>query len=164
MAKTYEPISTQTLTNATTNTVTFSSIPQTYTDLVLVVMTKSSSTVTYGRIRFNSDTASNYSRTYVLGNGTSAISAREANTTSFDLFDLASSGNTFGVNISHIMNYSNTTTNKNILNRDSVSSIAVNLQMGWYRSTAAITTISVFTNANFFANGSTFTLYGIKAA
>ena len=77
MAKTYEPISTQTLGTAPT-TVTFSSIPQTYTDLVLVFNSKST-TLNYPYLTVNSDTGANYSRTYLAGSGSAATSGRQIN-------------------------------------------------------------------------------------
>ena len=70
-SNTYESISSVTLTSNST-TVTFGSIPQTYTDLVLVIVAKITSGGLDMFIRFNSDTGSNYSYTQLYGNGTSA--------------------------------------------------------------------------------------------
>jgi hypothetical protein len=78
---TYTPIATQTLGSAAAS-VTFSSIPQGYTDLILVcspVSTTGSNTFMW--IRYNSDTGSNYSLTSMRGNGSTATSFRLSNQT-----------------------------------------------------------------------------------
>jgi len=53
---TYTPIATQTLSSAVTS-VTFSSIPQTYTDLILVMNVTNSSATVYKALQFNTDTS-----------------------------------------------------------------------------------------------------------
>ena len=64
-----------------------------------------------------------------------------------------------------INNYSNATTYKTVLWRDN-SNTYVAAQAGLWRSTSAITSITLSTNssATNFASGSTFSLYGILAA
>jgi hypothetical protein len=64
---TYTPIASQTLTSAV-STVTFINIPQTYTDLVLITSTKTTSSAADGAMGcyLNSDTANNYSSTGYL--------------------------------------------------------------------------------------------------
>ena len=165
MPATYEPISTQTLGSAQAS-VTFSSIPATYTDLVLVYEAGNSGNIYDGTFaRFNSDTGSNYSWTYLLGNASSATTGRESSVTRTGA---GASGSSRGMSILNIMNYSNTTTYKTILNRRSVtdaSGYSLGAEVGLWRSTAAISTVLLFVQSgtNFDA-GSTFTLYGIKAA
>ena len=164
MAKTYEPISTQTLGTATA-TVTFSSIPQTYTDLVLVSTNATSPSGYLFSVRVNGDTASNYSATRLHGNGTAASSAREANYTFGFAGSVYSSTDPSGNAIVNFMNYSNTTTYKTFLMRTNVANANTSLSASLWRNTAAITSISLgveFTQN--FVVGSTFTLYGIKAA
>ena len=103
---TYVALDKITVGTATTS-VTFSSIPSSYTDLVLVFNT--SPAVTAGvdiLMTFNSDTASNYSRTYVLGNGSSAVSGRDSNQTSYAPGGIYNNS----LHIIQIPNYSNTTT------------------------------------------------------
>jgi len=165
MPATYEPISTQTLGSAVA-TVTFSTIPATYTDLVLVYEAGNSGNIYDGTFaRFNSDTGSNYSWTYLLGNGSSAISGRESSVTRTGA---GASGASRGMSIIQLMNYANTTTYKTILTRRSVVDAAGNsmgAEVGLWRSTAAISSVelTVQSGTNFDV-GSTFTLYGIKAA
>ena len=73
---TYTPIRTQTLSSVTAS-VTFSSLPQDYTDLILVINGGHNSTLGYGlNVRLNNDTGSNYSSTALRGNGSIADSFR----------------------------------------------------------------------------------------
>lgn len=160
MPKTYEPIATQTLGSAT-GTVTFSSIPQTYTDLVLVVNGKTTADANI-LIQFNSDTSNNYSGTYLYGNGSTATSARQSNIGSIPIGGISSASQEQGTNIIHIMNYSNATTYKTTLARANNSTF-VQLRTGLWRSTAAISTVSVTSDGTTFMINTTFTLYGIKA-
>ena len=102
---TYEPIATTTLT-ATNSTVTFSSIPSTYTDLVLIV--NSLGTGSYYSIQVNGDTATNYSRTRINGNGITVTSARDSNASNIPVNDLSST--VPGVAILNFQNYSNSIT------------------------------------------------------
>ena len=165
MAVTYEPIATTTVSGSSTTTYTFSSIPATYTDLVLVSSAQMSGTGTTGTFRFNGDTGSNYSFTYLYGNGSSAGSGRQSNQTSgiWDSWVDRLSNTMFEADVLHIMNYSNTTTYKTALSRSN-SSVTVETAVNLWRSTAAINSLTVFISSGYFVAGSTFTLYGIKAA
>ena len=165
MAKTYEPISTQTL-GSTTATVTFSSIPQTYTDLVLII-SAASSVVQDPIIRLNSDTASNYSFTTLTGNGTSASSARGSNQTSMGQNYFGSDSTTLGENarVIQFLNYSNTNMYKQIICRGGRGNTdGLTFLVNTWINTAAITSISFHTGSGTYSVGSTFTLYGIAAA
>jgi hypothetical protein len=170
MPATYEPIATTTVSSATAS-VTFSSIPQTYTDLVFIANMQSSYTGDSGngaRLRFNGDTGNNYGYSILSGSGSSAISYRSPNDSYVQIGLLPSSGGgtpagTFGIGIAHIFNYSNSTTNKTIVGRTNSVYNSVQASVNCWRNTAAITSIVYFGDANILA-GSTFTLYGIKAA
>lgn len=158
---TYTPIATTTLSSNTTE-ITFSSIPATYTDLVLILNTKFVTAQSLS-IRLNSDTASNYSNTQLYGTGTSALSTR--NTGSAYMF-LAAISTEWATNILNFMNYSNATTYKSVLVRQSPGNTDVAANIGLWRSTAAISTIAIqaYTTATNFVTGTTATLYGIAAA
>lgn len=161
MPTTYEPIATTTLGSNTTE-ISFTSIPSTYTDLVLILNTKfvTAQSLT---LRLNSDTASNYSNTQLYGTGTSALSVR--NTGNSYMF-LAAISTEWSTNIFNFNNYSNTTTNKTVLVRQSPGIYDVAANIGLWRSTAAISTIAIqaFTTTTNFVTGTVATLYGIKAA
>ena len=167
MAKTYEPIATNTL-GATQTTITFSSIAGTYTDIVFVASLKMGSSTFQPILRFNSDTGTNYSSTTVYGDGTSAGSARHTSINGIYANPGAGIGTAGNFNpwIINIQNYANTTTYKTTIARFNNSASVVNAGVGLWRNTAAITTITLTAEAGSgdFQSGSTFTLYGIKAA
>jgi hypothetical protein len=174
---TYTPIFTTTLGSAAAS-VTFSSIPSTYTDLVLVSFAQGQASGGDNRLQlqFNGDTATNYSSTYLVGNGSTASSARDTNRSQIDnVTQLADSGSSsFSPFIHHIMNYANTTTYKTVLQRgndagDTTTSYRqTGASAGLWRSTSAITSIVIKggggNSSSGFSAGSTFTLYGIAAA
>ena len=168
---TYTPIATTTLGSAAPS-VTFSSIAGTYTDLIIIASIKAdSTTIATPALRFNGDTASNYSATWLYGNGSTASSSRGSNATYLYTGDYVAGveSTNFATFISHIMNYANTTTYKTVLSRnnqvnssDGETGATVGL---WRKTPEAITTILyTSTNGANYAVGSTFTLYGIAAA
>jgi len=166
MPKTYEPIATQT-SNGSTSIFTFSSIPQTYTDLVLIIGGSTGDSAPF--LRLNSNTSPVYSSTRLRGDGGSATSGRRTrgdgapNDTRFEI-GLGSLSEVV-TNIFHIMNYTNTTNNKTVMCRADQASTAVTLSVGLYNSTSAITTLTIGnTNSNNWPSGTVLTVYGIKAA
>jgi hypothetical protein len=113
-------------------------------------------------VRFNGDTASNYSRTQLYGTGSAAGSNRGSNETLMNF--LGYIGTSWGVSIMQIMNYSNTTTYKTATTRANGASDQVVAAVGLWRNTSAITSLNIIASGGTFAVGSNFTLYGIKAA
>jgi len=167
---TYEAIATTTLGSA--GTVTFTSIPSTYTDLVIVCNVKNA---TAGNLRFemqfNGDTGTNYSVTRIYGNGSTASSDRFTSDGAMDVgFFGGSNATDLQTSIIQVQNYSNSTTNKTALTRWNSQAGASGAQfvaavVGLWRNTAAITSIKLgFNGSNNIAAGSSLTLYGIKAA
>jgi hypothetical protein len=164
MTATYKPISTQTLGTAVA-TVTFSSIPASYTDLVLIA---NSSTTTVGSseiniLRFNSDSTSSYSTTTLGGNGSSAQSFRSSTTYIRAGRNTANGESYFVPNKIQIMNYANTATYKTAIAQGPEADAYVEVEVGTWRSNSAITSVSLTAGLNNYKVGSTFTLYGIKA-
>ena len=162
MARTYEPISTQTL-GSNQASITLSSIPGTYTDLIIIANGASTSGGSM-KARFNGDSGANYSTTYIYGDGSSVISGRITS----DANGIAGSRNGIGYQgggVMQINNYSNATTHKTMLSRQFGSDLIVWFSVGLWRNTAAITSI-VFTDESSgnFTTGFTLSLYGIKAA
>lgn len=160
---TYEPIATTTL--GSSGSITFSSIPSTYTDLKLVIVGKAVSYVS-GAIRFNSDSGTNYSYTYLGGDGSTASSGRDtSDTTIYAAGNLASIASTYPAMVTYdIFSYAGSTY-KTLLtsaSNDMNGSGSRELTVGLWRSTSAITTISLWETG--WATGTTATLYGIKAA
>jgi hypothetical protein len=167
MPVTYKPIAT---TNGTgsSGTVSFTSIPATYTDLVLVGSIRSTSAASVMRYRFNGATT-NYSATTLYGTGSSAESFRT--TGESGIYGLGGSGNytpsasnTFAVFNLNIFNYANTTTYKTSLMRIGGSASAETNVGLWRASPVAITQIDLVLDSGSITSDSTFTLYGIKAA
>jgi len=160
--KTYKPIATTSISSATAD-FTFSSIPGTYTDLVLVMnVIASSNTANYVYLQYNGDTGSNYSTTILASNGSSAQSVRFTNRTNFNIDYWATPQTEVGNRIVQIQNYSNTTTFKTGLLRANRAGGGTDATVGLWRSTAAITSIKITCDSGTFASGSAFTLYGIE--
>jgi hypothetical protein len=160
---TYSTIATTTL-GSNAASYTFSSIPSTYTDLVIVCRAGavSNSDLTF---RVNGDTGTNYSTTFMWGNGSSPGSNRTSSITfgySTYYGSIETLGN--GVHILQFMNYSNTTTFKSVLARGNNASRGTDVIVNLWRNSAAIDSITLIgANANILS-GSTLTLYGIAAA
>lgn len=161
MAVTYTPIATTTLATAASS-YTFSSIPSTYTDLILV-MTNINSGIDDIQLNFNGDVSTNYSRTYLEGNGSAAGTSRISNYTKAQVGYFPTSANG-GISTSQIMNYSNATTYKTLLNRFNTNGVLSGLSVGMWRSLSAINSIALSPQSSSFGVGCTFSLYGIKAA
>lgn len=161
---TYTPIATTTL-GSNQASYTFSSIAGTYTDLILVINGKHSANQNEGYgLRFNGDTGSNYSTTYLLGGSSTASSGRVSSQTRALCGWLNATD--IGTYINHIENYSNSTTFKTVLSRgaqtDSDTFTSANVSL--WRNTAAITSVTVIPDAASLATGMTLTLYGIASA
>jgi hypothetical protein len=175
MPMTYEPIATQTLGSAVAD-VTFSSIPSTYTDLVVIANVQGQSNGCNIQIWFNGDgSGTNYSYTNLYYSGSSALSNRGTNAAKINFGTNGgqpfASASQFAINIYNIQNYSNTTTFKTALgttrspNGGYLGNGELDQAVGLWRNTNAITSISIgVDNSKTMQIGSTFTLYGIKAA
>jgi hypothetical protein len=165
MPSTYEPIATQTL-GSTASTVTFSSIPSTYTDILLIQSSRLN-TAAHTRLQFNGDTATNYSSTILYGTGTTAGSGRYTNVVgiSYGASDEQGAASTYNVGQWNIQNYANANTFKTVLINISNPLAEKTVGAGLWRNTAAISSIVLTpTNSAIYQIGSTFTLYGIKSA
>jgi hypothetical protein len=156
-ANTYVAIASQTL-SASAGPITFSSIPATYTDLILVLSGTQATSGTV-RIQFNGDTAANYSRTDVYADGANAYSYREANQTYINFCTIQT---THSNAICHIMDYTNTATYKTMLTRynSSYSGVVALGAMLWRGTPAAITSITLTNTSNITGICS---LYGVLA-
>ena len=155
---TYNPIATQTLTGATSSII-FSNIPQSYTDLVVVINGALSGSGVKS-INFNGDTASNYSCTTMIGAGSSYSSGRYAE----PYIDVSNASANSFVNVIQINNYSNNTTFKNYLARQNAAVTSTETIVGLWRNTNPITTISFSASGGqTYASGTTFSIYAISA-
>lgn len=151
-------IATTTLSSAASS-ITFSSIPSTYTDLRLVVtgLTGGDGNVA---LTFNSSTT-NYSRTYLQGDGASAISSRNTSTVRAPIGNVNSTNRSMSE--VDIFNYAGSTY-KTILYKgsaDTNGSGTIQVGVDLWQSTSAITSIQIVNDyAGTFTAGATATLYG----
>ena len=163
---TYEAIATTTLGSASSN-VSFTSIPGTYTDLIIVIAIAGVSAQETPNMYFNGDNSALYSTTQIIGNGTTASSNSTINTTYFYGIGSKNAGQTTGVSniIVQVPNYSNNSYNKTIISRNNSTSTEINAIVGLYRSNSAVSSIN-FTvqGGNTYSSGTLVSLYGIKAA
>ena len=162
---TYDLIATN-VVSSTVSSVTFSSIPATYRDLVLVLVAAGTAPGGSAQIRFNGDTGANYYWVRMEGNGTTASTASGA--VSF----MPGSGNLYintGLTyqaVINIMDYSATDKHKMAIHRvnqtvePTYSGVGAAAHITRWENTSAINEILIYTSPNFVA-GSTFYLYGI---
>lgn len=157
---TYDLIEEQVLSSAQAS-VTFSSIPGTYKDLVLEIVGTNSGSTDDIQLRFNSDTGSNYSRTFLEGTGSAANSNRNSNVTGAFLGGYVTGSANFCSYI-QFMSYANTNVNKTQIARGNIPSAYVYATVGLWRNTAAITTVLVGWQASGqYGSGTTFRLWGV---
>ena len=172
MANTYTLISSNTL-SASAASVTFSSIPATYTDLCLKISarTTEANNDSSFNVTFNGVTTTTYSRTRLRGTGSVASSSSLSNATSIDTGDNATgstaTSNTFSNVEIYIPSYT-ASQNKpvslfNVLENNSTAA-NMNAAAGLWRNTSVITSITLdgIPASGQFASGSSFYLYGIK--
>lgn len=169
MASTYTPIATTTLGSASA-TLEFTGISGSYTDLILVASNIVPSTGMDITMQVNSDTGSNYSTTSLNGDGTTARSGRVSSQSKAYVSDyqVGVGGTNPSMFIVNLMNYSNATTYKTFLSRAAIQGASstgeTNANVSLWRSTSAITSLKLSTSSGTMGVGSTFTLYGVKAA
>jgi len=167
----YQSIQTVTVGTAT-STITFSSIPATYTHLQIRGMLNGTAAGTYNNVRmgFNGDSAANYASHTLYGDGTSAAATSEASGSRMygQIFvSQASTASYVGVGVIDILDYANTNkykTTRSINGIEMNGSGVIEFGSGHWRNTAAITSIEFVTASGNFNVGSTLALYGIKVA
>lgn len=166
---TYTPVASITLAS-TVSSVTFSGIPQTYTDLVIVAQPVGDNNGENVGMQFNGDTGNNYSYTDLRGNGTTASSTRASNFARINFTDLIGTTSTAGnlTIIANVMNYANTNVNKSVLIRSNQTTNTfpgTEAIVGLWRNTNAVTSIRfVQSGSANFISGTTFNIYGIANA
>ena len=167
---TYTPIATTT-GNGATNTISFTSIPQTYTDLILICNAFVSSDAINMYTTVNGS-GSGYSKTWMGGNGTSASSSRATSTSQWTMSDgpLGNGSSTAPMYMQmQFHNYSNTTTSKTMLARQHIVGATYNgvvASVNLWSNTNAINRIDIYCQSGsyYLRSDATFTLYGIAAA
>lgn len=168
MAKTatYSLIQETTLTGSQNN-FTFNSIPATFTDIKVEAFTRAATGGgTWGMtVRFNGDTTSNYSYVRILGEGSTPVTDRGSNQTAAYVGNITGGGmtaNQYSHTEMELLDYSNTTTHKVCLSKNSSSLGAYSMVNTW-RTTNAINSIQFIAASDNFVAGTTFRIYGIEA-
>lgn len=162
---TYEAISTTTLSSSSA-TITLSSIPGTYTDLVLITTAKISGGADMW-IRVNGDDGSNYQYAVLTGDGSSAGAPKGSSLSQGLLTDWngTPTGDNSHLAICQFNSYSNTINFKNVISRANRVVSGVDFIVSTWRNTAAITSLTLrFNGAQTFDADTVVSLYGIKAA
>lgn len=163
MPATYEPIASITASAGAT-TLTFSGIPQTFTDLIVVAGGPGDVATNrcYMFVRPNSDSSALYSRTLLDGNGSAASSSRLSGESSWFIGLTRPATAVF-----QIMSYANTNVFKTALEAgvNNQDRAVVRRAVYLYRSTSAITSLQFLSSESTGVEaGTTLSLYGIKAA
>lgn len=169
MANTFVKIADYTVTGATAASIDFTSIPNTYTDLLILTSTRLDNGTDNGvRLQFNGDTASNYSWRYIYGNGSTATSGSGATQTyAFGAISNRSTAtaSTFANCYTYIPNYTASTAKSVSLdgiNENNATAADAMLWASLWTGTAAISSIKLFPSVGNFVQYSTAYLYGIS--
>lgn len=166
MPSTYTPIATYTVSSSQAS-YTFTSIPTTYTDLVVVCsFTQAAAYSLEARVGNGSvDTGTNYSNTTLQAKANNTVtSTRRASYTYLTVFE--QNGASSGIWTMNFMNYANTNINKTMIARNGNAGSDVEASIQMWRSSSAINTLQLFAGqgGTTFSSGTTFTLHGIQVA
>jgi len=165
MPATYEPIATTTLGSAAAS-ITFSTISGSYTDLRLVLFTRDAGAGGILQLTFNGSSATNYSDTWLRGNGSTATSGGNITQAYINMQYATGGASNWGMFTADILSYTGST-NKTVLltdSNDENGSGFVYRQVGLWNSTAAITSLTITAASGTMAASTTATLYGILKA
>ena len=168
----YIPISTVTVGSGGAASISFTGIPQTYTDLIAVFSIRTNNNASYDNLQvtFNNDTGANYSRRWLRGDGTTADSySGTANNYSYASNSLTGStatANTFGNSSLYIPNYTGSTQKSHsfdVVAENNATTGYNALGANLWTGTTPITSITFTPNSGtLFSQYSTATLYGIR--
>jgi hypothetical protein len=166
--KTYELIAT-TFGTGSSGTITFSSIPATYSHLQIRYTAKNTSTNADMNITFNNVTTASYSRHHLFGNTTAIASASATSASNISLLDAVAPSTTANVTtngVIDILDYANANKNKTLRAMyglvQAYNTSRIYLASGFLNSTTAITSVTLTASGNNFSTVSRFSLYGIK--
>jgi hypothetical protein len=159
----YDSIATATVGSGGASSITFSSIPSTYTHLQIRILAKTGDTGAYGGASFSINGGAGEQRHELYGTG--SATGAGANASSF----LAYVGGTsqFGVSIVDLLDYTDTNkakTFRGLGGADNNGSGIVALTSGLETTTSAVTSLTITPNTGNFAQYSSFALYGIRGA
>ena len=162
-------IETKTLASAAAS-IEFTSIPQTFTDLYVLLSQRSTGDTAYSQIviRINGDTGANYSRRVLTGDGEIAESFGSSGDTSSRIAfttPTTATANTFGNASIYIPNYTSAvakSVSSDSVTENNATRAIQSIHAALYSGTSAITSFSLFdVNGTNFATGTSASLYGI---
>lgn len=164
MANTFYKIASTTVGSGGASSIDFTSIPQTYTDLVIKMSVRHSSAVNWSYVNFNSS-SSTYTKQNIIGTGSAVGAERNTNNEIFVTENSSFTSNVFANSEIYIPNYTSS-----IIKSFSVDSVTENNASTSYQtitavswnSTAAITSVTIYPISGNYAEYSTAVLYGIK--
>lgn len=171
MPVTFKKIASVTVTGATAADIEFTSIPSTYTDLVLFVSLRGDRSTDYWqsfKTTFNGS-ATGYSYRMLYAQDSSTVSSAALSSESSIRYSYAnyalSTANTFSSGQIYIPNY--TSSNNKSVSLDTVTetngvNTLMSLNAGLWANSAAITSIKIAPESNNWVQYSTATLYGIS--
>jgi len=162
-----QPIFTQTVGSGGAASVTFNNIPQGYTDLVVKISARTSYSAALQIVMTaNSDSSSLYSTTYLYGSGSATSSSRQSATYWLlgNLDNSTQTSNTFASIECYLPNY--TSSNYKQMTVDSITENNATAADQWmianlYRSTSAISSLSIGCFGQTILQYSSFSLYGV---
>ena len=164
----YESIATVTVGSGGSSSISFTSIPSTYTHLQIRATMINASNNYSIKIRFNSDTSTNYSAHQITGTGSAVLAGAES---SVDIALIGVGANNTSLYsagmVTDILDYANTNkykTVRSLSGGDGNGSGQIKLCSAGWRSTSAITSIFINADGSTFNQYTHFALYGIKGA
>jgi len=172
----YDSIATVTVGSGGSGTITFTSIPSTYTHLQIRLIgrtNRSTAAIDALNMRFNSDTGTNYvTNHYLQGNGSAVYAGANTSGTLMTIYRLTADGaptlaSSFGTSVIDILDYTNTNKYKTLRalsgqDMNTVSGEVFFVSAAWM-STSAVTSITITpTTGTLFNEYSQFALFGIK--
>ena len=171
----YASIQTFTVGSGGTASISFTSIPSTYSHLQLRLLarTNRADTNDFMTIRFNGDSGSNYAYHSLYGNGASAGANDTGTSTGTPWSGVTAGGNAtasmFGAAVVDVLDYSATTKYKTTRLLSGTDQNGINgriyFMSNLWQNTAAITTVTIIpTHGTLFSEYSSFALYGIRGA
>jgi hypothetical protein len=148
---------------ASASSITISNIPQTYRHLQVRSLANNS-TITNIWMRINSDTGANYATHYLNGDGSSAGASSYVNQGDGIYYGYNEAVQSCGA-VLDLLDYTNTNkfkTTRNLTGFDNNGSGQIFLWSGLWRSTSAVTALTIYSQGGTFTQNSSFALYGIK--
>jgi hypothetical protein len=170
IAGTFESIATVSVGSGGSSAVDFTSIPATYTHLQIRLIAQKLTSSTNGLMRFNSDaTSTNYYAHGIEADG-SSVAAYATNDFPRAVANVPTTANIFAASVVNILDYANTNKYKTVRILSGVDvngTVAgyggvIELVGGNWRSTSAITSITITADSPNYVQYTTFSLYGIK--